>query len=159
MPVREVGDFLVQKRVLFYVIGDFSVHWVRDHDALLDGIANLICYDTDVILNLDQQPSKKQVCLFTSNTYNTLLASIKDRRDKKGVFDCIYVCSDPKGVMLSKKREREGDILDFNMVGVFKTTAEVFFPLENIPSVGEFEFVFPPRGRVMNGYKIYGFEL
>lgn len=158
VPVCNVEGFCVQGKVPFYVIGDFNIHWIKDHNPVLDDITSLICYDTDAILNLDKQPPQKQICLFTSNTYNTLLASIIDRKNK-GVFDHIYVCSDPKGTMLSKNIEKDEDICDFEIMGAFETADITFFPLKNIPPLGGFEFKFPPRGRTMNNYKICSFKL
>ena len=75
-----ISSLTFRRKIPFYVIGDFNIHWIADHSAVLDNITSLICYDTDALLNLPEQPLPKQLCLFTSNTYNTLLASINDRK-------------------------------------------------------------------------------
>lgn len=128
---------------------------------MLDNITHLICYDTDTVLNLKRLPSRKHICLFISNTYDTLFASINDRKNK-GDFDHIYVCSDPKRIIPNKIEQLKIDDLNkcvFAITGIFSTSDNNLVPLKNIPEFMRFDFCFPPKGRTINDYKIYGFEL
>lgn len=161
IPSTFLAEIRLKRKVPFYMIGDFTINWLKDHDPLLDDITSLICYDTDAILNLEDQPSKKQVCLFASNTYDTLLASIYDRKERKGIFDHIYICSDPKGKApcnMESLNSKTIGAYQFAITGAFSTDAENFIPLKSVPLLKMQEFKFP-KEMPTNSYRIYGFKI
>jgi hypothetical protein len=150
------GKNFVQKlKVPFYMIGDFQIHWLKEENPLFKEISHLICYDTEAMLNFKTLPSKK-FCLFISNSYNTLPASIADRRKKHGVFDEYYICADATGVFLDEKQVTfMSNIKNIaNITGIFKTTQNALFPLQSIPYTSQLAFSF-----YQNAYTIYTYNL
>lgn len=158
---ESLGSFIngssLSANVPFYVIGDFAMHWTGAHSQLLDNVTSLICYDTDVILNLpvQQQPNKKELCLFISNTYNTLPTSIEDRKKRFGIFDKRYACADPNGGLI---RGAIKDSVKAYMTGVFETTDKNLFPLTAVAPMSVFCYQFPIAAMAINEYKINVFK-
>ncbi len=143
-------------KVPFYVIGDFQIHWEVEHDSRLDQITNLICYDTDALLNLPISYPPKKLCLFMSNTYNTLFESVSDRYKKYRVFDSVYICADPKGVTVPKTGTYELNRLE--LTGAFKPACKVF-PIKAFAPNFHYDFSFPSKESEVNRYSIRGFQI